>query len=206
MTATHRRPVIEWGVAAAARAGQRSSGDRHLVVEASDGSVLLGAIDGLGHGDEAAAAADRAAVILGQHTAESVITLTRRCHEGLQGTRGVVMTLVRISPADETLTWLGVGNVEAILIRGGNDLLASRESVLLRGGVVGYQLPPLSAGVHALTPGDSLILATDGIRPEFQREISLDATPQTLADRILAQFHRDTDDALVLVARYRGVR
>jgi hypothetical protein len=194
--------VIDWGVATANRPGQRRSGDRHVVAAAPDGSVLLAALDGLGHGDEAADAAERAAIVLGDHPQESVITLARRCHAGLHGTRGVVMTLVRISPHDGTLTWLGVGNVAGVLLRGRGNPHPGGEAVLLRGGVVGYQLPPLSATVHTLNPGDCIVLATDGIRPEFADNLVADDHPQRLADRLMADFRREADDALVLVARY----
>lgn len=196
--------VLDWGVAMANRPGQQRSGDRHLVAAAPDGSVLLAVVDGLGHGDEAAEAAERAAALLGEHPQESVIALARRCHAGLQGTRGVVMTLARISPQDGTLTWLGVGNVAGLLLRGGAANHAPQESVLLRGGVVGYQLPPLSATVHALSRGDSIVLATDGIRPDFSDHLSLKEAPQRAADQLLARFRREADDALVLVARYQG--
>lgn len=190
-------------MAAASQPGQRRSGDHHVVAELPTGSVLLAALDGLGHGEEAADAAERAAALLRGHAEESVIALTRRCHRELQGTRGVVMTLAQISPQDETLTWLGVGNVEGVLIRGRRSN-APRESVLMRGGVVGYQLPPLSATVHALTRGDCIVLATDGVRPDFSNDLLPDDVPQRLADRLLSHFRRGTDDALVLVAQYRG--
>lgn len=196
--------VLDWGVAMASRPGQERSGDRHLVATAPDDSVLLAVVDGLGHGDEAAHAADLAADLLNKHPQESVISLARRCHAALQGTRGVVMTLARVSPQDGTLTWLGVGNVAGFLVRGSSTNHVFQEAVLLRGGVVGYQLPPLSATVHTLGRGDAIVLATDGIRPEFSDHLSLRDAPQRAADQLLAQFRREADDALVLVARYRG--
>ena len=196
--------LLDWAVASGVRPGQSRSGDIHVVVEASDGSVLLAAVDGLGHGDEAAAVAERTAEVLKSLPGESVVTLARRCHRALQGTRGVVLTLARVSRQDETLTWLAVGNVEAVLVRQG-DVQPSRESVLMRGGVVGYQLPPLGAAVHALNAGDWIVLATDGIRQEFRDNLIPDDDPQVLADRILTTYRRPDDDALVLVARYRGV-
>jgi phosphoserine phosphatase RsbX len=197
--------ILDWAVAAGRRPGQERSGDAHAVVHGADGAVLLAAVDGLGHGGEAAAAAERATATLERFPNESVVSLARRCHRALQGTRGAVMTLVRVSPQDETLTWLGVGNVEALLLRHGAGIGPRRESVLMRGGVVGYQLPPLGATVHALNRGDWILLATDGIRPEFREGPIAEDDPQRLADRILAAYRRPDDDALVLVARYRGV-
>jgi hypothetical protein len=52
--------------------------------------------------------------------------------------------------------------------------------------------------------GDTLVLATDGIRASFAEELSLRDPPQQIADHILARFGKDTDDALVLVARFVG--
>jgi len=55
-------------------------------------------------------------------------------------------------------------------------------------------------------PGDTLIFATDGIRSDFLNELlSPRDSPRTLADRVLAGWGRQTDDSLVLVARYLGL-
>ena len=60
MTAHDRASLIEWAVAGAPIDGETESGDLHAVVQ-FEGGVLVGAVDGLGHGAEAAVAA-RAAV------------------------------------------------------------------------------------------------------------------------------------------------
>jgi hypothetical protein len=48
------------------------------------------------------------------------------------------------------------------------------------------------------------VLATDGIRSDFAPTVTPARSPRELADAILAQHGRDTDDALVLVARLQG--
>src|SRR5438552_424629 len=58
--------------------------------------------------------------------------------------------------------------------------------------------------VKRVARGDLLIFATDGIRGGFTEGLPTDATPQQLADEILARYGKGTDDALVLVARYAG--
>jgi hypothetical protein len=75
---------------------------------------------------------------------------------------------------------------------------------LLRGGLVGYQLPALAASVVPVAAGDLLILATDGIHPAFEDGINLNETPRQIADNILSRHLKGNDDALVLVARYLG--
>ena len=194
------RPCIEWGVAARALPGQTVSGDLHLVKPFSKG-VLLAAVDGLGHGDEATVAAQLAVTTLGRNAEESILSLVNRCHEALRQTRGVVLTLASLHTGEGTLSWLGVGNVEGRLLRADPKTNPQSESVLLRGGVVGYQLPALRASVQPISPGDLLVFATDGIRAGFTQGLALGDPPQQIADGILARHLKGNDDALVFVAR-----
>ncbi len=193
--------IIEWGVAARAIATQQESGDFHLV-KAREKEVLVAVGDGLGHGAGAATAAHAALQGLAEGDGESPIALMQRCHEQLRSTRGVVMSLALFRCSDNTMTWLGVGNVEGYLLHREARVVPGHEFLLLRPGVVGDSLPRLSASVIQIEPGDMLIFATDGIRPGFADNVSPDDSPQQIADRILAQYGRETDDALVLVARY----
>ena len=139
---------VDWGVAERSLSGEVESGDRCLV-KPFPGGVLVAAVDGLGHGPEAAAAAARAIGTLERHAQDSVVSLVRRCHESLQGTRGAVMSLASLSAAEGTMTWLGVGNVEGVLIRSDARMLPPRESLLLRGGSWAggclSRMPPSSA-------------------------------------------------------------
>ena len=199
-----RTGPIEWAVAELARPGQTESGDQHVAMEIPGGAVV-GVVDGLGHGSEAANAAKTAVRSIERHGGEPVIRLMQECHQSLIGSRGAVLSVAVFNAAEETMTWLGVGNVEGLLLRAQAAAYPPRESLLLRGGVVGVHLPALTAAIVPIAPGDTLILATDGVRSEF-----LDAAraqrdaPQMLADRILERFGRGTDDALVLVVRYLG--
>ena len=196
---TSSPPFLEWGVAAQALPGQATCGDRH-VMQVFPSGALVAVIDGLGHGEEAATAAEIAVMTLIGNAHESVITLLNRCHEQLRASRGVVMSMASFNAVEGTLTWAGVGNVEGILRRAGTNV--SDETLLLRGGIVGIQLPPLFASIIPVMPGDTLIFVTDGITPGFAEKLNLRDPPQELADRILAQHSKGTDDALVLIARY----
>lgn len=225
--ATNGLSLIEWGVATRAFVGQGESGDHYLVKPFSNG-ILVGVVDGLGHGPTAAAAAKTAVATLEDRAHEPVIPLLKRCHQELIGTRGVVMSLASFSAPSETMTWLGVGNVRGLLLRADTKASPAREQsvlskacpgsfgsardglcrrvegLLLRGGVVGYRLPLLRPAVIPVMQGDTLIFATDGIRSGFADELVLSDPPQQIADRILGQHGRETDDALVLVVRYIG--
>ena len=71
---------------------------------------------------------------------------------------------------------------------------------------MGDKLPPLYAGVVPVNPGDLLILATDGIAAGFETELHLAQSPGRIADAILNRHFKGTDDALVFVGRYLGIR
>jgi phosphoserine phosphatase RsbX len=199
---TLRSGSIEWAVAERPQIGQSESGDRYLALATADGA-LVAVVDGLGHGAEAADAAKGAVRSLERHAHEPILSLVKNCHRSLTGTRGAVVSLAVLSARDDTLTWLGVGNVEGLLLRSNAIANPRRELLLLRGGVVGVHLPALAAGIVPITPGDTLILATDGVQSDFANEtLPQRDSPQAMADYILARWGKPTDDALVLVVRY----
>lgn len=193
--------LIEWGFATMPLRGQDVSGDSYLIKPFQNG-ILMVVVDGLGHGHEAAAASEIAISTLDTYAHEPIIPLVKRCHEALRGTRGVVMSIASFTLLARMITWLGVGNIEGILLREDAKSAISRERLLLRGGVLGYQLPPLKESMIPVITGDTLIFVTDGIRSGFETGLKLSDKPQQIADSIMAQFARGTDDALVLVVRY----
>jgi negative regulator of sigma-B (phosphoserine phosphatase) len=195
-------PIV-WGVSAKALGGAAESGDLHVVAPCAR-SVLVAAIDGVGHGPEAALAARVAAAVLQQHADEPLVPLMRRCHEELRRTRGVVLSMASFDLRGSSMTWLGVGNVEGVLFRVDRYLRPPRDSLVLRGGVVGYQIPPLRSAERTVEAGDVLVFATDGVRADFSAYSPLGRDVQDTADAMLARYGKETDDALVLVTRYTG--
>jgi len=198
--------LIDWGAALRPLKGQRVSGDCYLVENHDDGFIVA-AIDGLGHGPQAAAAARIAADVLRANARASAAQAVDLCHRELKHTRGVAMSVASFHKPLNSLYWLGVGNVEAALLRVDENATLRVESIPLRGGVVGYQLPPLRASRSSLRRKDVMIFATDGVRSGFTKGLSarsLSAKPQELADRLLGEYDKGTDDSLVLVVRYLG--
>ena len=192
-----RMAILDWGWAGSAL--ELESGDLHVVAVSGHGA-LVALMDGLGHGPEAAAAAQAAVSLLESGVGDSVSDLVQRCHERLRKTRGVAMSLASFNARDASMTWTGVGNVDGVLLRCGKPPRA----ILMRGGVVGYKLPSLHLDTIAVSPGDLLVMATDGIRSGFSAGLSIDGSPRELAESILARFAKRTDDAHVVVARYLG--
>jgi phosphoserine phosphatase RsbX len=197
------RGIVDWAVATLALAGEHESGDLHVVAP-FEGGALVAAIDGLGHGPEAAVAARNAARAMERDCTKPVTELLERCHEGLRGTRGAVITLASFDASANKMTWAGVGNIEGTLLRADPGEGRARESVMLVGGVPGHQLPAVRPNELAVSPGDTLVLATDGVRGGYLDLVDIGDPPQQLADQLLSEYGKSTDDALVLVARYLG--
>jgi len=109
-------PLVEYGVANLTLPGEGTSGDIH-VLRSRPGGLLVAAIDGIGHGEEAAGAAKTAASILANGADQPIISLVEECHRSLQSTRGVVLSAASIDFDHGMMTWLGVGNVVGALAR-----------------------------------------------------------------------------------------
>jgi phosphoserine phosphatase RsbX len=195
--------LVEWGVAGRQKPGETLSGDLHLVKPLETG-VLLAVADGLGHGEAAAETARLALNAVEEYAHKPLVDVMENCSRKLRGTRGVVMSLAVLNALNNSMEWLGVGNVEGVLVRSAPDGKPARESLLLSCGVVGGQLPPLRTAALEITRGDTLVFATDGIQRGFEDSMVLLQGPQETAQGILERDGLATDDALVLVATFQG--
>ncbi len=193
-------PAIEIGVAQKARAGEVRSGDRYIVKTASR-RTLIGVIDGVGHGPEAALAADAAVEILETFTGESVSLLMQSCHERLRTTRGAAITLIVVDAASNAAEWVGAGNVAAVVSQAEYPGKRRCRELLVRSGIAGSLLPSTDALSLTVRRGDTVVLATDGIHPTFIDGVGAGGSAQRLAEQLLTKYGTPHDDALVVVAR-----
>ena len=196
---------IEWAAARRPLPGEEVCGDRWAVRLEPDALVLL-VVDGLGHGAAAETAALRADEVINRSRTEPLDVMLQRCHRGLADTRGAAITLARIDLETDTLSWIGIGNVTADLVAKGPGGVQIRASALLSGGIVGYRIPhALATHQVPIGPGDLLVIATDGILEDHVQGIDFAAPAMAIAEHILGAYSRESDDALVLAARHRGV-
>lgn len=194
--AVGRTGRLRWAAAWVARAGEAVCGDR-WTVQAQGAAVLVAVADGLGHGPAAREAAEAALAPLASPGEDDLGALVLRAHAAAARGRGVVLALARVEPDRGALSWVGVGNVQGVLVRasGGREWLTSR------GGVVGDRLPRLRPSEVPFGPTDLLLFATDGVAAGFAASaLPLDdAAPA--ADTALAGFARRGEDALVWAGR-----
>ncbi len=195
--------AVEWGMATRSRRGEATNGDLAVIALLPQGA-LIAAIDGLGHGSEAAHAAEKAGAVLREWPGDDLIRLTKQCHSALRATRGAAISLVFVSPANGTMTWLGVGSVEGRVMSGDPSARRPKGSLALANGVPGHELPSLRTAALAVRPGDVVVLATDGIEASFGESLDVSGSTQAISERILAAHWKPNDDALVIALRYLG--
>jgi len=196
---------IEWAAVRRPHPGEDVCGDHPVALGVGDGAALFGVIDGLGHGEGAAEAAQRAAEVIDERRSEPLDAVMQSCHLALTETRGVAMTLARVDFDAGTMSWIGIGNVAADLVAKHPTGVEVRSSALLAGGIVGYKMPQ-SVSTHQvpITPGDLLVISSDGIAQSHLDSIDFAANASTIAEQLVDRYGRETDDALVLAARHRG--
>jgi negative regulator of sigma-B (phosphoserine phosphatase) len=180
--------------------GEERSGDVAVFCATAAGG-LVGVIDGLGHGPDAADAAEACASVVCDNPQAPPQELLELCHAALLDSRGAVMTVAWFDLERRALSWTGVGNVDARLVRAGPD--PREEVALVFGGVLGYRLPKIRPATMELSRGDMLVMITDGIESAISPALEGGGGAQALADRIFAMHGRGTDDALAAVVRYR---
>jgi len=166
----------------------------------SGGKTTLCIVDGLGHGEYAERAAKAAVEYVAGHLGEPLADIFAGCDAALRSTRGVAMGIAIVDEEAETLTYAGIGNTRALIVR--EQHLVARLSN--NWGIVGGGYRKLTPETVELTTGDLLILTTDGIKERCDVLAYGDAlrgNVQQLAERILHDWGRETDDAAALVFR-----
>lgn len=194
---------LEWSMIRFPKEGESVCGDLHLIKKYRD-KALVAVMDGLGHGEKAAYASTRAKHLIKECKNESLINIVDYCHQNLKNTRGVVMSLALVDSWERILTWIGVGNVQGSLLPGENANESDNESIILKQGIVGYNLPSLQASVLPISVDDMLIFTTDGIQNGYIDKIDAGTDPEKIVEYIASNYIKKSDDALILAARFVG--
>ena len=185
--------------------GHTENGDA-AVVRRWETGVLVAVIDALGHGAHAAKAADAAVRYLTEaQLTLGVQQLVEGLHDALRGTRGAAAMLLRLDAYK--LSGVGVGNVELRALSFGvagappsyPGVSRPRVPVVLTPGVLGGPLPKFRFFQAELSPGDRVVVFTDGIAARFDEEASKRAPALAVCQAIMERHRKRHDDATVLV-------
>ena len=189
--------MIAIGAASHIYPGESASGDL-WDAQRGEHRCRIAVIDGLGHGPEAAAAAQAGRDALAAHPDASAVEALGICHHALAGTRGAAISIAVIEPQIARLTYAGIGNVEGRVWQGGQE-----QRLTIYRGIVGKTMPTVRPFTIALAEDWLLLMHTDGISSRFTlpRTAPLDGgSPKALAERMLQEWGRERDDATMVVA------
>lgn len=175
--------------------GEQQCGDQ-CAIWFDNERVLIALADGLGHGSEAAQAADAALSQIGAMQRDTFSDIFQVCDLRLRGMRGAALALALIEPAQQRLLFAAVGNIRAVVIQNQRErrLGATR-------GIVGAGYAKLVPEIFTLNAGDSFFLYSDGFDEllPLRELIHPGVTAQEIAEHALQRWAKPNDDASILV-------
>ncbi len=194
-TALHDGSLAHAGLCVAAPA-ETVSGDAWACRRNGSRASIIVA-DGLGHGPEAAEAADAAMQVFAMHPAADARGVVERCHAALRSTRGAALASIDIDVSARSLSFCGAGNIAARILSGVQD-----RSLLSQHGTVGVQIRKIQEVVYELPDHAVLVAHSDGIATRWDlKEVPemLSCDPIILAAHLIHTKLRGRDDATVVV-------
>ena len=193
--------LLDFGVASRPHPLCEINGDTFVVKRWAE-SVLVGVIDGLGHGPLAHRAAQSARHYVESHFNQSLADIFRGTDRACRGTRGVVMALACFDWAKGEVSFASIGNIETRAF--GNESFSPK----IRRGIVGINAPativttyPWSSATHVL------VMHSDGLDHHWRKEdfaASLNKPAEAVARKLLNTLGKKDDDATVLVVKQKA--
>jgi anti-sigma regulatory factor (Ser/Thr protein kinase) len=189
---------LEVGAAISAMPGEQVSGDAWAFRRYPTGGVLMVA-DGLGHGPDAAAAAQEAVRVMRECQVSSPTQLAEYVHRALASTRGAAIGIADIAIEAKQVAFVGIGNICASVIAGGTS-----RQLVSHYGTAGVTAPRIAEFVYPITLPAIVILHSDGVSSRWQIGDYAGLEQQhasIIAGVVHRDFRRGRDDAAVAVAR-----
>ena len=198
-----RDALVDVGAVCLPIDGETVCGDGWAVVQTAERAVML-LVDGLGHGANAAEAADVAIAAFRTAAARSPREIVAELHEALRGTRGAALGVADVTAAPDgaTVRYCGVGNTVATIV---GD--AAPRALPSMNGTAGLQVRAMQEFTQPWTNGTMLVMHTDGITTRWRADAYrgiLARDPAILAAALQRDHTRGRDDATVLVFRLRS--
>lgn len=190
---------FETGVVCAALHGERACGDAWLVQPRAHGALVV-VVDGLGHGPEAAEAAEEAVRVVRGAPEASPGELLHAAHAALRTTRGAALAVTAIDRERRTVVFAGIGNVAGAI----HTPDGQARSLASHNGTVGHALRRAQEFAYDWPADASLVLHTDGINTRWRLDAYpglLGSHPALVAGVLWRDAARGRDDATVLVVR-----
>jgi anti-sigma regulatory factor (Ser/Thr protein kinase) len=196
-------PSLDVGAVCLPVSGEQACGDAWAMRRGRDATTFLVA-DGLGHGPDAAAAADLAVAIFERQSSRGPADLVRLIHAGLRGTRGAAVAVAEVAPGANVVRFAGVGNITGQVLSG----VVSR-ALLSHNGTAGVEVRKVEQYDYAWPQDGMLVLHSDGLATHSLMDDGPGLArkhPALIAGVLYRDHRRPRDDSTVVVARASGGR
>ncbi|WP_156360902.1 ATP-binding SpoIIE family protein phosphatase [Dethiosulfatarculus sandiegensis] len=191
-----------FGVATKALNGSKFNGDGFFIKKWPNGA-LAAVIDGLGHGQYAHRATQKALNYLENHYDNNISQIFMGVNRQCLATRGVVMALARFSWNPGSVILASIGNI-SIKAYGAEEKM---EIPVLRG-VLGRRAPNPSVVKHPWSAKHGIVMHSDGLSSHWNwRDYPglWEQSAPNMAKQLLDSLAKEHDDATVLVVRGKSL-
>jgi len=161
--------------------------------------TMIMLVDGLGHGWEAAEAAQEAVNVFHRHIMRGPREILAYMHDALKKTRGAAAGISEIRPAENRLTYAGVGNTVAVVLS--NKVSRNLTS---HNGTLGIAAPRIQEFQVEWPARAILVMHSDGLQTRWDLSSYpglLSRHPAVIGGALLRDFRRQRDDASVVVVK-----
>jgi anti-sigma regulatory factor (Ser/Thr protein kinase) len=188
--------VLEIGVAEGPYPGEDASGDGWGFA----GPCIFLA-DGLGHGFQAAKAAEAAVAAFQDNWRLPARDAIEAVHFALRSTRGAAVALASFEVDSRLVRFCGLGNISGAILTDGTS-----RSMVSHNGTAGHEIHRIAHFDYPWPEGALTILHTDGISAKWNMQSYpglVNRDPSLIAAVLYRDFRRQRDDATVLVVKAR---
>ncbi len=179
--------------------GEEECGDGWHMIESNQYKRLI-AMDGLGHGPEAAKAVHQAIKefkATGRMTPEMTVQLI---HKNIRGTRGAVGMVFHLDKINNSISYVGLGNISARILG-----YEKAKSLMSYNGIIGHSKPnTLKSYVTEWQKNEILVVHSDGLKSRWDLNHLpniMNHDGSVIAAALYKDFSRNTDDLLIIIAK-----
>jgi anti-sigma regulatory factor (Ser/Thr protein kinase) len=180
--------------------GERECGDAWATWSAG-GLTSVFVVDGLGHGHEAAIAAEVAVNTFRRHAERPAPDVIALVHAALKPTRGAAVALAELDERAGTLRYCAIGNISAVVVRGDGH----EQHLISLPGIAGHVARRVQTFSYDWPRSSLLVMHSDGVGTHWSlsRYAGLQVhRPDVVAGVLYRDHRRGADDATAVVTRH----
>ncbi len=163
------------------------------------GVPTLFAVDGSGHGPQAASAARSAVEDFENIDQMDSVRIMETIHRALAPTRGGATAVARVDRDARLVRFSGIGNISAAVVSEGSTM-----RMISHNGTAGHVASRLRECSYPFTGSPTVLLHSDGVSAKWELEAYPGLAvcrPSVIAGVISRDFRRSNDDSLIVVLR-----